>query len=227
MLGETDTFGADYTTDDQASGLASVNLSGSAFRWICSVYQYILQWGVLKLLFSLLQVYLNIQRKAVMKIALVVLLIKFRLDSKMSVWFQRTLYSDIINTLFDSTMAFRSTFSLITRKIVGKIDDNLPFRLWHLLLCVKQTDASCYSATSYSSLKQRIEHWTYGFFAWYMQNKYSFWGVHSHTDNFACLALWTQAFTTFFLVLLGPFWSYRDPKKFGSLRILSMDPTHP
>ena len=62
-----------------------------------------------------------------MKIALVVLLIKFRLDSKMSVWFQRTLYSDIINTLFDSTLAFQSTFSLITRKIVGKIDDNLPF----------------------------------------------------------------------------------------------------
>ena len=42
-----------------SSGLASVNLSGSAFRWICSVYQYILQWGVLKLLFSLLQVYLS------------------------------------------------------------------------------------------------------------------------------------------------------------------------
>ena len=78
-------------------------------------------------MFSLLQVYLNIQRKGVMKIALVVLLIKFRLDSKMSVWFQRTLYSDIINTLFDSTLAFQSTFSLITRKIVGKIDDNLPF----------------------------------------------------------------------------------------------------
>ena len=31
MLGETDTFGADYTTDDQASGLASVNLGRSAF----------------------------------------------------------------------------------------------------------------------------------------------------------------------------------------------------
>ena len=45
----------------------------------------------------------------------------------MSVWFQRTLYSDIINTLFDLTLAFQSTFSLITRKIVGKIDDNLPF----------------------------------------------------------------------------------------------------
>ena len=82
MLGETDTFGADYTADDQASGLASVNLSRSAFRWICSVYQYILQWGCLKLLFSLLQVYLNIQRKGVMKIALVVLLIKFSLGFK-------------------------------------------------------------------------------------------------------------------------------------------------
>ena len=45
----------------------------------------------------------------------------------MSIGFQRTLYSDIINTLFDSTLAFQSTFSLITRKIVGKIDDNLPF----------------------------------------------------------------------------------------------------
>ena len=31
MLGETDTFGADYTTDDEASGLASVNLGRSAF----------------------------------------------------------------------------------------------------------------------------------------------------------------------------------------------------
>ena len=76
----------------------------------------------------------------------------------MIVGFQRTLYSDIINTLFDSTLAIQSCFSLITREILGKIDDNLPFRLWHLLLCVKQSDASCYSATSYSSLKQRIEH---------------------------------------------------------------------
>ena len=32
MLGETDTFGADYTADDEGSGLASVNLSRSAFR---------------------------------------------------------------------------------------------------------------------------------------------------------------------------------------------------
>ena len=31
MLGETDTFGADYTADDEASGLASVNLGRSAF----------------------------------------------------------------------------------------------------------------------------------------------------------------------------------------------------
>ena len=39
----------------------------------------------------------------------------------MSIGFQRTLYSDIINTLFDSTLAFQSTFSLITRKIVGRL----------------------------------------------------------------------------------------------------------
>ena len=32
MLGEIDTFGADYTADDEASGLASVTLSRSAFR---------------------------------------------------------------------------------------------------------------------------------------------------------------------------------------------------
>ena len=47
----------------------------------------------------------------------------------MIVGFQKTLYSDIINTLFDSTLAFQSTLSLITRKILEKIDDNLPFRL--------------------------------------------------------------------------------------------------
>ena len=64
-----------------------------------------------------------------MKLLSLCYLLSFRLDSKMSVWFQRTLYSDIINTLFDSTLAFQSTFSLITRKIVGKIDDNLPFRI--------------------------------------------------------------------------------------------------
>ena len=39
----------------------------------------------------------------------------------MIVGFQRTLYSDIINTLFDLTLAFQSTVSLITRKIQGKI----------------------------------------------------------------------------------------------------------
>ena len=54
-------------------------------------------------------------------------LLSLHLDSKMIVGFQRTLYSDIINTSFDLTLAFQSTVSLITRKIQGKIDDDLPF----------------------------------------------------------------------------------------------------
>ena len=64
-----------------------------------------------------------------MKIALVMLLIKFTFGFKDDRWVSKTLYSDIINTLFDSTLAFQSTLSLITRKILGKIDNDLPFRL--------------------------------------------------------------------------------------------------
>ena len=40
MLGETDTFGADYTADDEASGLASVNLGRSAFSLNLSINTY-------------------------------------------------------------------------------------------------------------------------------------------------------------------------------------------
>ena len=40
MLGETDTFGADYTADDQASGLASVNLGRSAFSFNLFINTY-------------------------------------------------------------------------------------------------------------------------------------------------------------------------------------------
>ena len=38
MLGETDTFGADYTADDEGSRLASLNLGRSAFSLKLSIY---------------------------------------------------------------------------------------------------------------------------------------------------------------------------------------------
>ena len=40
MLGETDTFGADYTADDEGSGLASLNLGRPAFSLNLSIYTY-------------------------------------------------------------------------------------------------------------------------------------------------------------------------------------------
>ena len=52
MLEEMDTFDGAYTADDEASGLASVNLGRSAFS-LNLFYQYILQCGCSKLLFSL------------------------------------------------------------------------------------------------------------------------------------------------------------------------------
>ena len=40
MLEEMDTFDGAYTTDDEASGLASVNLGRSAFSLNLSIYTY-------------------------------------------------------------------------------------------------------------------------------------------------------------------------------------------
>ena len=40
MLEETDTFGADYTADDEGSRLASLNLGRSAFSLNLFIYPY-------------------------------------------------------------------------------------------------------------------------------------------------------------------------------------------